>query len=152
MKNNQGISLIELVIVMIIIALIASFAIFNGSSSIDKAEATELYAEMTNIKKAVSGVMVKRELESGDSNWIKENEYCEQGDTGADGWYSIWGIDNENYSQSKLREKLGMSIIKRNYLVNYDTGDVILATPVTILGTSVRSYESVRALVESNKI
>ncbi len=47
MKNNHGISIIELVIVIIILIIIAGIAIFNGTNSIQKAEATELYVEMT---------------------------------------------------------------------------------------------------------
>lgn len=152
MKSNRGVSMLELVIVMIIMVMIAAFAIFNGSKSIDQAEATELYVEMSNIQKAVNGVMFQRELESGDDNWIVDNGYVETGDTGTNGWYYIYGIGEPAYETSTLRKKLNMDSIKRTYRVNYTTGEVELAKPIEVLGSYVRSYESVRALVESDKI
>lgn len=152
MKKNHGISMIELVIVMIILILITGFAVFNGTNSIQKAEATELYAEMTNIIKAVDGVMLQKELENGDDNWIVENGYCESGDTGSNGWFVIYGMEDSGYEKSTLRGKLNVKTIKRNYIVNYETGEVMLEKATEVLGNSVRTYDSVRALVESEKI
>ncbi|MBQ9314697.1 MAG: hypothetical protein IJ220_06900 [Clostridia bacterium] len=152
MEKNKGISMIELVIVIIIMILIASFAIFSGINSIQKAEATELYAEMSNLMKAVNGVMVQRELERGGSDWIVKNGYCESGDNGTNGWFTVYGVGDSHYEESNLRKKLDMDTIKRNYMVNYDTGEVVLSTPIEIFGNSIRTYDSLRALVESDKI
>ena len=46
--------------------MIASFAIYNGTNSTEKAEATQIYTEITNVMKAVNGVMLQKELESGE--------------------------------------------------------------------------------------
>ncbi len=61
-------------------------------------------------------------------------------------------MDEPGYEESTLRKKLNMDTIKRTYLVNYDTGEVVLSSPVEVFGNSVRTYDSLRAIVESDKI
>ena len=148
MKSNHGVSMIELVIVMIIMVLLVFFAVFNGSESVEKAEATEIYSEMSNIQKAVNGAIIQKELERSGDDWI-EGFYDE---VSGDGWYIIYGQKTAGYENSKVRKKLDMDVIKRDYLVNYETGEIMLKDYVKVLGSSVRSYDSVRALVESDKI
>lgn len=149
MRENHGVSLIELAIVMIIMIMIAAFAFFSGTNSIEKADATELYAEMTSLKNAVAGVMVQRELEEHEEEWI--TSYYDA-TTAEEDWYWIFGMNNPGYASSQVRKKLNMDSIKRDYLVNYETGDVKLKEPMEVLGSTVETYESVRSLVESDKI
>lgn len=141
MKTNRGISLIELVIVMIIMILIISFAVYSGIDSISKAEATELYEEMNSMVSAVNGVMVRKELGEYDDAWLA-NYYNEDLQNG---WYLI-------KADSSKSQNLGVDSLKRNYLVNFETGEVILETPVVVLETEVQTYDSIRQLVESDKI
>lgn len=148
MKNNKGISMIELVIVIIIMIMIASFAIYNGTNSTEKAEATQIYTEITNVMKAVNGVMLQKELESGDGEWLKDYYDKEIGN----GWYEIYGMNDSGYEASNVRKKLSLDEIKRNYMVNYETGEVMLSKTTEILNSSVRTYDSIRALVQSNKM
>jgi len=148
MKKNSGISMIELVIVMVILLIIATLAIFNGTNSIQKAEATELYEEMTNMKNAISGVILQRDLEGGNEAWLEE--YYDES-LGND-WYLIYGMGESGYETSNVREKLDMDTIKRNYMVNYETGEVMLSTSVEVFGNQIRTYDALRALVESEKI
>lgn len=152
MEDNRGVSLVELVVVMIILVLIAAFAFYNGYQSIEKTEATEIYVEMSNLMKAVQGVMAQKEFDEGGEDWIIENGFSEEGDSGNNGWFNVYGVGDPRYGTSNLRKKLNLDTIKRNYRVNYDTGEVELSTPVEVLGRYVRSYDSVRALVESDKI
>ena len=148
MKSNKGISMIELVIVIIIMIIIASFAIYNGTNSTEKAEATQVYTEITNVMKAVNGVMLQKELESGDSEWLKSYYDKEIGN----GWYEIYGMNDPGYDASNVRNKLSLDEIKRNYMVNYETGEVMLSKTTEILNSSVRTYDSIRALVQSSKM
>lgn len=141
MKENRGISLIELVIVMIIMILIISFAVYSGIDSINKSEATELYEEMNSMVSAVNGIMIKKELGEYDDAWLAD--YYDE--DLLNGWYLI-------KESSGTSEKLGVETLKRNYLVNFETGEVILETPVVVLETEVQTYESIRRLVESDKI
>lgn len=141
MKENRGISLIELVIVMIIMILIISFAVYSGIDSIGKAEATELYEEMNSMVSAVNGVMIKKELGEYDDAWLESYYDVDIGN----GWYLLKG-------GSSKAENLGIDILKRNYLVNFESGEIMLENPATVLDTKVQTYESVRRLVESDKI
>ena len=147
MKSNKGISLVELVIVMTIMILLVSFTVFKGIDSINKSEATELYEEMTAIKNAVGGIMTQKIVGEYDDEWLK-SYYNE--DVG-NGWYEIKST-KEAGASGDLAEKYEVDTIRRNYLVNFETGEVTLSKSIEILGTSVRTYESIRALVESNKI
>lgn len=147
MKNNKGISLVELVIVMIIMILLVSFTVFKGIDSISKAEATELYEEMTALKTAVNGIMTQKHIGEYDDEWLKDYYNADVGN----GWYEIKSTKEAGTSDD-LAAKYEVDIIRRSYLVNFETGEVTLSKPVEIMGTSLRSYESVRALVESNRI
>lgn len=148
MKKNQGISIIELAIVIIIMLIIAGFAIYNGYSSIEKAQATEIYTEMNNMISAVSGVVLQKELGNENDEWL-QSFYDEEG---SNGWYLIYGMNHAGYEESNTRKNLNLDSIKRDYLVNFETGEVNLAVPTEVLGRSVRTYESIRTLVESDKI
>lgn len=148
MNKNHGISLIELVIVMIIMVLLVTFAVFSGMDSVEKAEATELYEEMYNMMNAINGVVTQKILLNEDEEWLKS--YYDE--SLGNGWYVIYGMENSGYEASSVREKLNMEMIKRDYMVSYESGEVMLSNPVNVLGASVRSYESVRALVDSGKI
>ena len=144
MKNNHGITIVELVIVMIIMILIVSFAVYSGIELTKKAEATELYEEMNSLKNAIISVKVRKELEEQDDDWY-ENFYDEKsGDM-----YVIYGIGDEGYEYSKVRENLNLKAIRRRYIVNFEDESVMLAYPVEVLGSSVRTYDAVRNLVET---
>lgn len=147
MKNNKGISLVELVIVMIIMILLVSFTVFKGVDSISKSEVTELYEEMTALKTAVGGIMTQKFIGEYDDEWLKDYYNEDVGN----GWYEIKSTKEAGVN-GDLATKYEVDSIRRSYLVNFETGEVTLSKPVEIMGTSLRSYESVRALVESNRI
>ena len=148
MKENRGISIVELVIVMIIMLLIVSFAVYSGIDSIKKAEATELFEEMNSIKEAIVSAKMKKEFEDLDDDWIKDF-YDEElsGD-----WYIIYGINDTGYEESDVRKNLGLETIRRRYLVNFVEEDIMLESSVEVLGKNVRTYDAVRNLVKSNKL
>lgn len=148
MKKNHGITIIELVIVMIIMILLVSFAVYSGIDSVGKAEATELYEEMNSIKNALGGIVTQKIMGDYDEEWLKDYYHVD----GGDGWYKVYSTNSLQGTYEDLSDKYGMDVIKRTYLVNFEEQDVILEKPVEVLGSSVRSYESVRALVESDKI
>ena len=152
MKNNRGISLIELAIVIIILIIIAGLAVFSGKESVDKAEVTEIFAEVSNIKNAVNGVIVQMNLEEkeNDSEWLKK---FYDTTTSEASWYEIYGMDKgEQYYNSNVRKNLDMDTIKRSYKVNFTTGDVKLSQSLKLLDTTVSTYDEIRALAESDKI
>ena len=151
MKSTQGITIIELVVVMIIMLLVVSFAVYSGINSTQKAEATELYTEMNSIKTALSVIKGKMIIEDkeNDEEWLKK--YYDES-MGSGDWYIIYGVDDAGYEESTVRENLGIDNIKRRYLINFEQEDVMLASPVEVLGSSVRTYDAVRSLVDSDKL
>ena len=149
MKTNDGISIIELVIVMIVMLLIVSFAVYSGINSLKKAEATELFEEMDSIKRAIASAKMRKDFEEiDDDDWI-EDFYDEElsGD-----WYIIYGMDDNGYEESNVRKNLGLENIKRRYLINFKDEDVMLESSIEVLGSKVRTYDAVRNLVKSNKL
>lgn len=148
MKKNHGISIVELVIVMIIMILLVTFAVYSGIDSVGKAKVTELYSEMNSIKTAIGGIMTQKVLEDHNDEWLEGFYNQESGD----GWYIIRATDELNAGELDLSDKYEIDIIKRTYLVNFEKGAVELLNPVEVMGYSVKTYESVRALVESDKI
>ena len=153
MSSKKGVSLIELVIVVITLIIIASFTVFSGKDSIEKAEAAEIFSEITNVKKAVNGVIVQMDLEDkyNDEEWLSKFYNIKDSD-----WYEIYGMDMEDeYHTPKsndVRKNLDLDSLKRSYKVNFTTGDVKLSKPINILGEVIESYDEIRTLVESNKI
>lgn len=148
MKWNHGITIVELVLVMIIMILLVSFAVYSGIDSVGKAEATELYEEMTSMKNALVGIVTQKEILDEDDAWLSSYYNEDMGN----GWYIVRASNELESGEVDLSSKYEVDLIKRSYMVNFDDGDISLLTPVEVLGSSVRSYESVRALVESDKI
>ena len=98
--------------------------------------------------KAVNGVIVQKELENGDDTWLQKYYDKEIGN----GWYEIYGMNDPGYKASNVRKKLNLDEIKRNYMVNYETGEVMLSESTEVLNSSVRTYDSIRNLVQSSKM
>ena len=160
MKNNLGITLVELVVVIVILLIIATFAINSGVDTLDEADVTEVFVEMTSVKSALSSVALKKEIEP--QLQIVEGEYYDATFTPLAGvtygdnvlgsqekWFVIFGIDNqEEYKSSSVREFLGLDTLNHTYIVNFETTEVELLKPVTIKDLEVRTYKQVRELAE----
>ena len=148
MKRNHGITVVELVIVMIIMILLVTFTVYTGIDSVEKAEVTELYEEMTSVRNAVNAVMMQQVWEDKDDTWLEGYYNTNQGN----GWYIIKATEDLTAGVVDVSQKFDIDPIRRSYMVNYETGEIMLSENLEVLGTSVRTYDSVRALVESNNI
>lgn len=171
MKKQNGVTMIELVIVLIIILLITTFSVYTGSNSVDQAMVTEVYSEMNSMREAVNGVVLKKELDEsfivqeGKNYDFKistlatsveefENAYgIDIVDEEFNYLYIIVGMDDfPNYENSKVRDFYGFSSIKHSYLVNFDEGKVDLLKPLKLVNREVRTFEQVRALVDEGEV
>ena len=160
MKNNLGVTLVELVVVIVILLIIATFAINSGVDTLDEADVTEVFVEMTSVKSALSSVALKKEIDPNIQ--IVQGEYYDAlfsplvGVTYGDNvlgnqekWFVIYGIDNkEEYDSSSVRGYLGLDTLNHTYIVNYETSEVELLKPVTIKDLEVRTYSQVREIAE----
>lgn len=162
MKKSAGITLVELAIVIIIILIIASFAVVSGRKTLDQADASEVYFEMNSVREAINSVNVK--LDMNENFALTQGEYYDVGFTPAVGvsygdnvlgdqenWYIVFGKDDGDlYKDSKVKDYLGLDEINHTYIVNYLTASVELYRPVVILDHSVRSYNEVRTLMNNS--
>lgn len=160
MKFNSGITMVELLIVIIIVVMIATFAIASGTETLDEADVTEVFVEMTSVKTALNSVALKREVQ--ENFQIVQGEFYDDkfvpvpGVTYGDNvlgaqekWYVIYGMDAPDlYNQSNVRKNLGLDTLNHSYIVNFDDMDVELYFPVKIKNLSVRTYKEIRELAE----
>lgn len=160
MKGNSGITMIELVVVLVIIVIVATIAVTSGRKTLDKTDVTEVYTEMDSMKKAISALKLRMEM--NDDILIEQGKYYDAdfvpvsgvhyGDNvlgNQEDWYIILGIDEkEEYLNSEVKENLGMDAINHTYIVNYDTSEIELYRPVEIAGIKVRTYEEIRGMTE----
>ena len=171
MKKQSGVTMIELVIVLIITLVIATVAISSGQKTLNEADVAEVYVEMSTMQKTVSTVIMQLdmnddlELEQGKHYDIDFETYKnttleglgEYGDNvlaNSLDWYIIYGVAAEKesekamYDVSDVRETLGLDSINHSYIVNYKTGEVELLRPLVINSKKVRTYEQVRSVAE----
>lgn len=175
MKNQKGVTMIELVIVLVILLLMTTFAVYTGSESTNQAIATEVYTEINSMKSATNSILIKKELnedfilEEGihfdkklsdeiTIDELKEN-YGINIDTPSEfqKLYLIYGMDEygmsgDRYKSSNVGKNYGLDSIKHTYLVNFETGKVDLLNSLTIANKQVRTYEQIRALVDDGDI
>ena len=115
---------------------------------------------MDSMKDAINSVMVRQAMnediviEMGkfyDSDFLPL-EGVSYGDNvlgHQEDWHIIYGIDQkEIYLASEVKDSLGMDAINHTYIVNYETSEVELYSPIVLSGVKVRTYEEVRNLAE----
>lgn len=152
MKNKKGVSMIELTIVIIIAILIIGFTVLNGLQTTDEAKITELYAEMKAVKNSLSPIQF--ELEYNDSFEFMQGIHYDRvltieektGIDDADNYYLIYGsLDKKDATARKV---LGIEDMKRTYLVNFETRDVILKDPIKIGQNTIKTFDDVAELAK----
>ncbi len=162
MKNNLGVTMIELVVVIVIVLMIATFAINSGKDTLTETDVTEVLVEMTSVKNALKALALKQEVT--ENFQISKGELYDEEFISATGvsygdnvlgnqqdWYIIYGIDVDDvdlYKNSKARENLGLESLNHTYIINFKESDVELYRPVTLENRKVRTYDEVRELAE----
>ena len=76
MKNQKGVSLFEVIIAIIILLIIAFFAIFNSKDSVNQAKATEVYSEMRSVETAVE--FVKSQMVMHDDFKLEKGKHYDE--------------------------------------------------------------------------
>lgn len=128
-KNNNGVSLMSLVITIIILLIIASMSIYYGvTKNIDITTSTVSYGEVFEVCEAVSQRALMNKLNAslypliGTKLSDASPVTVDNVDYGDD-WYKI--ETTEDFSNLSLEN------VKRSYLVNYITSEVVTESPVT---------------------
>ena len=145
MSNKSGLSMVEVIISIIILIIIAFFAIFNSQNSIPQAKAAEVYSEMRSVEAAVESIRTNMVMK--DDFELVEGKHYDSVAQGKTGYYVINGFLEGN--ETNAAEFLGLDNLKRNYLVNYETGNFELETPVNINGNSIKTLPEINSLINS---
>ena len=141
MKNQKGVSLFEVVIAIIILLIIACFAIFNSRDSAPKAKAAELYSEMKSVEAAID--YVRMEMATREDFELIVNEHYDELAAG-----NLYRIN----SNGLAADFLGIKGLKRDYLIDYDTGHFELVQGVNIKGITVTTIDEVKSFLNSNNL
>jgi len=125
--SPKGVSLISLVITIVVIIIIAAIAINNGfTKNIDQANFSKMYNEFLEVENAISQRGYEYKLDSAVYPFISSKKYSKTDTitinkiTYAEDYYLITPKD---------LEELGVNGVEREYVVNYNTGDVVLKEP-----------------------
>lgn len=151
MKKKEGISLISLVITIVIIIILASISIYNGlRENLDETGNTMDYNEIFEVSDAIAQRALFNRLnaetyklvgESGEFDTIVEqnsgDERVEVNKTYSteDGWYLI---------DSDSSKALNLEKVRRKYLVNYETGEVVSLVPIYYEGVKYYTSDELR--------
>lgn len=124
---NKGISLIALVITIVVMILLAAIVIINGfTRNVDEANFAKMYNEFMEVENAISQRGFEYKLDSTIYPYLSDEVYSDT---------NTITINNVTYGKgyflvtpSKL-EELGVTSVAREFVVNYETGDVVLKEP-----------------------
>lgn len=148
--KNKGITIIEMVIVVLILILLAIIALWSSQRVTLESEATVVYAELKAMYTGVLKIQQEYNLDIIDE--YESGEHFNVPDPSENGWYIIYGLNDDHYNKNVI-ENLGLDEIKRNYRVNFDTGEVeFLDGPVLVGEYKIDSYEDIVTLMESGAI
>lgn len=145
MKNQKGITLITLVIIIIVMSIIIGVVTYSGLESIESAKITTFIAELEMIQSKVNVIYEKAKTSD------KEKEY-----------YNNLGQDITTISEEILSkilgesskegfryfsrvdlEKLDLDNINQDVIINYDTSEVISVTGIEIDGVKYYNLEDI---------
>lgn len=143
MKKSQGISLISLVVTIVVLIILIGISIYSAlGENIDEAGNTMDYNEIFEVSEAVAqrilfnklnsqtykligksgDYTINAEIRSGDEILEIEKKYYLK-----DGWHKI---------TPETSKELNLDKVRREYLVNYETGEVVSTSPIYYEGVA----------------
>ncbi len=164
MKNNKGITMIEIVVVIIILILLAVIAIWNTWAPYMKAEGVNILSEFESVEKGA--IMLDTFYNVNENFEFEQYEhYCEttSGDSSGDIWYIIYGRDdmgNTWYANqadgtqiyNTIIANWGLDNLNRSYEVKFGNKIQIRyahGNYVELNKFKVYSYDDIKSLRES---
>lgn len=144
MKKNSGVSIITLIITIIILIIIAGMTIYYGSlQNIDKTSDTMTYNEIFEVSEATAQRALMNRLNSSTYGLVgiklSDDSPVEiNGISYGDGWYKL---------EAETSKELNLEKIKKDYIINYDTGEVVSFTPIFYEDKELYSSTDVKEVV-----
>lgn len=132
-KDNRGVSIISLIITIIVIVIIAAVVIYTGfSRNIEETQVSKILTEFDEVESAI--------IVRGRMHHFNETLYQLEGMPCST---QPLVVNNVTYGEGYYRvtpnilEGLGVTSVVKEYLVNYDTGDVLVIEPYYLSGKEV---------------
>lgn len=154
MKNNKGISLISLAVIVFIMLLLASITIVSSRDAYSVIKTQNFVSKMKIIQAKVDEVCEKGNYEPQYGDKISNaDNYTEFGDIinelkekdGINSWDSSSDEDLTNYyyfTPENLYDEFGIKDVNLTVIINFNTRNVISQKGVTIDGvTYYRQYD-----------
>ena len=159
MKNSRGISLISLVITIVVLIILVGISIYNGiEKNLDESGNTMDYNEIFEVSDAIAQRALFNRLnsetykligESGEFTVVVEQK---SGDervevtkiySSANGWLKITPENSKDLNLEKVR---------REYLVNYETNEVVSMVPIYYENNKYFLVEELRNAIAGGNI
>ena len=127
MKKNNGVSIITLVTTIVVLIILAGITIYYGDlENVEQTTDALAYDELINVSEAVSDRSLMNRLNSSLYVYvgtpITDTEPVEiNGISYGSGWYML---------ESSMASELNLESVKKDYIVNYDTGEVVSLKPI----------------------
>lgn len=148
-RRNQGISLIALIITIIVIILIAAISIFSGfEKNIDEAQFSKIYNEFVEVENAVSQRGYEHKLDSSVYEYVG-TEYTDEAPITIN--YLTYGKGYFLVTKDEF-QKLGIDGVVRDYVVNYEKGEVVLKEPYYLSEKEVYTKEDMLDIYTDNSV
>ena len=139
-NNNDGITLISVLIILVVIFIIASIAITGGLSILNNSKDSNREENLAAVKAAVNKVSTKNSVSGVFREATAEvygkpaNSVFSSGDYAQDGWYIL---------EKEDLEELGVAYVNETYIVNFKENKVYALEDFSDYITQIASNNSV---------
>ena len=138
MKSNKGITLASLILTVIVLSIVTAVTINVGTTTYQNAEVTSYVAKMNMIQSRVN--VINQKIKNGDTGYsgvgIEISQLDEE--TQAKIALSMGSASQQGfkyYNETEL-EQLGISEIKEEVLINFETREIFSVVPVEFEGVA----------------
>lgn len=151
-KQENGVTLIILVISVVVLGILAVTAIYNGSNGLDTANQQAFISELQMIQAKVNTIYEKRKLSAADKSFYdgigRNISYLDQ--TKLEEALGTTPREGFKYYTPEDLEKLDLNNITQAVLINYDTREVISYEGIEIAGKKYHKLEEMSAYLGRN--
>ncbi len=142
LKNEKGVSLIQVIVTMIIAILIASFAIWYAKNTSTEAKLTRIYNEMSTVKDACKDALVINELNPDEyplsKLFTKKITTEDVSDFGID---ASVDVENLYVITPENAENLELEKVKNTYIYDAENDKLYIQGGFTRIGQDEVGYE-----------
>ena len=140
LKQNKGITMIQMVVTVVMLALIAAFSIYNATTTVVEAKVAKAYNEIITLKNGVkSFVILNESLESFPGREIPNLDEYPHLQTVSKVNQKYYYLDFKNDAGS-INDALEVRNIENDYIVNLrelENIEIFLAETIDVNGEKV---------------